>query len=100
MRFTLSATDGGRTRGDPGQCPGPVSRRPATWSRPDANGAVGHLHFVDVEWPGGRAADHSPRGDVEFRAVALAHDHRPGEQAAGERARVAGARAEVVERVK
>jgi hypothetical protein len=36
----------------------------------------------------GRAAgpvDHGAGGDIELRAVALAHDRRPGEQSSGQR---------------
>ena len=57
------------------------------------------LHLVHVECSGRRAVDHRSGGDVEPGAVALAHDRRACEQAAGERARLVGARAEVVERV-
>jgi integrase len=73
----------------------------ARWMRsgPDAEAAVGHLHLVYVERPGRRAAEDGAGGDVELRAVALAHDRPPGEQSCGQRARGAGAGAEIVERV-
>ena len=68
---------------------GRTARRPRSrvgWSCPDTDAAVGHLDFVHVERPGRRTADHSARGDVELRAVALTHDRRPGEQSSGKRA--------------
>ena len=113
----------------PGRCPhcsetppsGPVRSRSARrrtapvsrwWSR--GNGSWTSLLLVRREFEcrlrplgprtrssafGRRAVDHGAGGDVEPGAVALAHDRRPGEQPAGERASLVGARADVVERV-
>src|SRR5206468_8134027 len=49
----------------------------------DTDAAAGFLHVVHSERQGRRAADHGTGGDVELRAVALAHDRRPGEQSSG-----------------
>jgi hypothetical protein len=55
--------------------------------------------LVHLECLGRRAVDHGAGGDVEPGAVALAHDGRPRQQPAGERASLVGAGADVVERV-
>jgi glutamate/tyrosine decarboxylase-like PLP-dependent enzyme len=66
----------------------------------DTNAAVDHLQFIHVERLSCRTAEHGARGDVELRAMALAHDRHPSEPSSGKRARDVGARAEIVERVK
>ena len=63
----------------------------------NANGAIDFFHFVDSESFARRAVDHGTGGEVEPRAVALAHDRGPREQAARQRACRVGAGAEVVE---
>jgi DNA-binding CsgD family transcriptional regulator/tetratricopeptide (TPR) repeat protein len=73
--------------------------RPAALERsgPDVDAAVGRPHLIHGEPPVRRAPDHGSGADVELRAVALAPDRRPGQQAAGQRARGARAGAQVTE---
>src|SRR5262249_46547722 len=68
-------------------------------SRADLDVAVDLSNLVDLQGPDRRTVDHGSGGDVEAGPVALAHERRPGEQAAGERAYLLGAGAEVIERV-
>src|SRR5690242_2725184 len=68
-------------------------------SQLDCEIAVEFLDFVTAQRSARRPVEHRAARDVEPRAVALAHDRAPGEQSAGQRARVTAARAEIVEAV-
>src|ERR1700761_7150719 len=84
-------------RSQPSWPASPHRRSSSSPSRPDLDAAVDLLRGVDLQRLGGRAVDHGAGGDVEPRAVALAHDRGAGEQASGERACPLGAGAEVIE---
>jgi hypothetical protein len=68
-------------------------------SHADLNVTVNRLHLVHLEPFGRRTGNYAAVGDIEPRTVALAHERRPFEPAAGERACLLGADTEVVERV-